>query len=164
MRYAAKRTWPDRPKAWEQQGEADNLESFALAFATDFGLGVGTEFVVLDKDSDDANLESFRVTGTDPYTLGSADARTAQTVATEQPGPWSSAGRTRQPGRDPPPFVNSAASFMFYMIKVAVLALAVIGGLMYLIKHFNLSGPPDRCSVPPVELQRERQSDRVAAT
>lgn len=141
MKYAAKRTWPDRPKAWEQQGEADNLESFALTFATDFGLGVGTEFVVLDRDSDDANLESFRVTGTDPYTLGSADARTAQTVATEQPGPWSSAGPDATTGGDPPPFVNSAASFMFYMVKIAVLALVILGTLFYLLKRFNLTPP-----------------------
>ncbi|HYN79785.1 MAG TPA: hypothetical protein VES73_18545 [Lamprocystis sp. (in: g-proteobacteria)] len=142
MKYAAKRTWPDRPKAWEQQGEADNLESFALAFASELGLGVGTEFVVLDKDSEDANLESFRVTGTDPYTLGPADARTAETAATEQSGPLLSAGPGAAAGGDPPPFVNAAASFMFYMVKVAVLALVVLGTLFYLLKRFGLTPPP----------------------
>lgn len=38
MRYAAKRTWPDCPKAWEDHGEADSIESYALAFASNHGL------------------------------------------------------------------------------------------------------------------------------
>ena len=110
MRYAAKRTWPDRPKAWEQHGEADDLETFALAFAADRGLGEGTEFVVLDKDSDDATLVSFRVTSTVPYTLGPADAHTAQPTTGSHPDPWSAAAPdSNRWDPPPPPFVNSAA-------------------------------------------------------
>ncbi len=128
MRFAAKRTWPDRPAAWEQQGEAENLESFALAFAANQGLGLGTEFMVLDKDSDDATLESFRVTGIDPYTLGAPGARPEGQLSSAVDDPR-------------PPFVASAVSFMFYMIKIAVIALAIIGTLMYLFRHFGLTPP-----------------------
>ena len=142
MRYAAKRTWPDRPKAWEHQGEADNLEDFALAFAADRGLGEGSEFIVLDKDSEDATLESFRVNSTDPYTLGSADARTAQPATGSRPDAWSGTAQDMATDSEtPPPFVNSAASFMFYMVKIAVLALVVLGTLFYLLKQFNLTPP-----------------------
>jgi hypothetical protein len=142
MRYAAKRTWPDRPKAWEQQGEGETLEAFALTFATDRGLGVGTEFVVLDKDSDDATLESFRVTGADPYTLGPTGPRPEGQAAASSPhGPWSpealaAAAANTEP---PPAFSGAAMSFMFYMIKVAVIAVGVLGTLFYLIKHFGLA-------------------------
>ena len=123
MRYAAKRTWPDRPKSWQHQGEAEDLESFALAFATEQGLGVGTEFEVLDKDYDDATLVTFRVTSTIPYTLG--------------PSVMSSDGQTD--GAPPPPFMASALSFGMYMVKVAVLALVIIAGLIYLFKLLGLT-------------------------
>jgi hypothetical protein len=135
MRFAAKRTWPDRPKAWEHQGEADDIETFALAFATDRGLGRGTEFVVLDKDAEDATLDSFRVTGTDPYTLGSTDSHPAAASPSDQPGAMA--------GEPPPPlFAVSAFSFMFYMVKVAVFFLVVIGTLMWLARHYGLTPPP----------------------
>ena len=128
MRFAAKRTWPDRPTAWEQQGEAESLESFALAFAANQGLGLGTEFMVLDKDSDDATIESFRVTDIDPYTLGA-------------PGAHHEGQTSTAVGDTQPPFVASAASFMFYMIKIAVIAFAIIGTLMYLFRHYGLTPP-----------------------
>lgn len=75
MKFAAKRTWPDHPKTWERQGEAETLEAFALAFASDAGLGVGTELMVVQKDSDDPAIELFRVNANDPYVLGPAQAR-----------------------------------------------------------------------------------------
>ena len=145
MRYAAKRTWPDRPKAWEQQGEAEGLEAFALAFAEERGLGVGTEFVVLDKDSDDANLESFRVSGADPYTLGPVGARPeGQGTTPERSDPLSPEGQWASTDYDsppPPPLAGAAFSFGSYMIKVVVVILAVVGTLMFLMRHFNLTGP-----------------------
>ncbi len=127
MRYAAKRTWPDRPKAWEQQGEAENLEAFALAFASDQGLGLGTEFEVLDKDSDDAALVSFRIVSTLPYTLGPGGAHLEDQAGAEAP--------------PPPPFSASALSFILYMAKIPVLVLVVMAGLFWLLKHFNLTPP-----------------------
>ena len=77
MKFAAKRTWPDQPKTWERQGEAESLEAFALAFASDAGLGVGTEMMVVQKDSDDPAIELFRVTATDPHVLGPVQPRAA---------------------------------------------------------------------------------------
>ncbi len=123
MRYAAKRIWPDRPKAWEHQGEAENLEAFALAFASDRGLGSGTEFEVLDKDSDDATLVSFRVEGTLPYTLGPVVTHLAD--------------QARSDGLPPPPFMAPALSFFFYMAKVAVFTVAVLVVLFWLIKKYG---------------------------
>ena len=123
MRYAAKRTWPDRPKAWEDHGEADSIEAFALAFASNHGLGVGTEFEVLDKDSDEAALVSYRVASSIPYTLGPVEARAE--------------------GQAPPaiantaPFAASAMAFGFYMAKVALIIMVVMGVLFYLIKQIS---------------------------
>jgi hypothetical protein len=132
MRYAAKRTWPDRPKAWEHQGEAEGLEAFALAFASERGLGVGSEFEVLDKDSDDATLVSFRVASTIPYTLGPVESRTGA-----QAGAPASA-----PAAVPPAFAGAALSFGGCMVKVAVLALVVMGSIMAILKALGLTGSP----------------------
>lgn len=126
MRYAAKRTWPDRPKTWEHQGEAENLEDFALAFASEYGLGVGSEFEVLDKDSDDAALVSFRVASTIPYTLGPVAARIAAPASAPA---------------DAPPFAGAAMSFGFYMVKVMVVTLVVMTTLFALLKYFGLTNP-----------------------
>lgn len=125
MKYAAKRTWPDRPKMWEQQGEAENLEAFALAFASELGLGVGTEFEVLDKDADDAALLSFRITNTQPYTLGPVTAHQEDQAVTDAP--------------PPPPFGGAALSFFGYITKVWVIAIVVMGGLFWFLKYMNLT-------------------------
>jgi hypothetical protein len=125
MRYAAKRTWPDRPKAWEQHGEADNIEAFALTFASDYGLGVGTEFEVLDKDSDDAALVPYRVTCTIPYTLGPVEAHKEQKV------------QTVPPAATPASVAGAAFSFGFYMVKVAMTIMVVMAILFYLIKQIQ---------------------------
>jgi hypothetical protein len=77
VKFAAKRTWPDHPKTWECQGEAESLEAFALAFASDAGMGLGTELMAVQKDADDPVIELFRVTATDPYVLGPAQPRPA---------------------------------------------------------------------------------------
>lgn len=135
MRYAAKRTWPDRPKSWEHQGEGENLEAFALDFASDRGLGVGTEFVVLDKDSDDASLEFFRVTGTEPYALGPTGAR-PEGPAGAQGQPDSPFATGAAPDSAPPAaFVSSALSFVWFMGKVAILALVAVVAIGYVLRQ-----------------------------
>ena len=131
MRYAAKRIWPDRAPAWEHQGEAESLEAFALAFAADRGLGIGTEFEVLDKDSDDAALVCFRIAGTDPLTLGAPGTRSAEAAADQAAGQ-----------APPAVFVGSALGFFLYMAKVAVLILVGVGGVMFVLKYLNLTPPP----------------------
>lgn len=131
MRYAAKRIWPDRVPAWEHQGEAENLEAFALAFAADRGFGIGTEFEVLDKDSDDAALVCFRITGTDPLTLGAPGPRDGEPAADQAAGQI-----------PPPALMGSALGFFLYMAKVAVLILVGVGGIMIALKFFNLTPPP----------------------
>ncbi|WP_295389067.1 hypothetical protein [uncultured Thiodictyon sp.] len=131
MRYAAKRTWPDRPKAWEHQGEAETIEAFALTFAAEHGLGVGSEFEVLDKDSDDAALVPFRVVCTIPYTLGPVESH-ADAQAGAQAAPPSAA----------PPFAGAAMSFGFYMFKVTGLTVAVMVAIIIVLKYFGLTGEP----------------------
>jgi hypothetical protein len=81
VKFAAKRTWPDHPKTWERQGEAESLEAFALAFASDAGMGVGTELMAVQKDADDPAIELFKVTAVDPYVLGPAQPRPAGPAA-----------------------------------------------------------------------------------
>lgn len=125
MRYAAKRTWPDRPKVWEQHGEAENMEAFALTFARDHGLGVGTAFEVLDKDSDDAAMGAYRVTCTIPYTLGPVEAHVEKQVQTVPSAPT------------PALFASTAFSFGFYMVKVALGIMVVMAVLFYLIKKIQ---------------------------
>lgn len=143
MRYAAKRTSPDRPKTWEQHGEAESLEAFALAFAADRGLGMGTEFEVIDKDSDDATLVGFRITGTDPLTLGNPGTREVEPVADRAADRTTDQTAEQHSGQAPPPaFVGSALGFFLYMAKVAVLILGGVAGLMFVLKYFNLTPPP----------------------
>jgi hypothetical protein len=136
MKFAAKRTWPDRPKTWEHHGEAETLQDFALAFAADRGLGIGTEFEVLDKDSDEATLVSFRVTATDPYAVGP--------VETNSPNQATDSHPSDEVGNQlpPPPLASAALGFFLFMAKTAGGILILVGGIMALLKYFNLTPPP----------------------
>jgi len=75
MKYSARRTWPEKSKSWEYLGEAESLQDFALAFATDTKLEVGCEFVVIEKAGAESEIEFFKVTRASPYGLASADPR-----------------------------------------------------------------------------------------
>ncbi|EGV16535.1 hypothetical protein [Thiocapsa marina] len=75
MKYAAKRTWPDKPKSWEAKGEAETPEAFALEFAADQGLGLGTELVVIEREGEDAEIQFFKIANTSPYQLAQAEPR-----------------------------------------------------------------------------------------
>lgn len=136
MRYAAKRTWPDRPKTWEHHGEGNTVAEFALAFAAERGLGIGTEFEVLDKDSDDAGLVSFRVTATAPYALSPTGVQEPDQSAVHQ----SAHPTGNEPA--PPPFASAALGFLMFMAKTTGGILALVGGIMLILKYFNLTPPP----------------------
>jgi hypothetical protein len=75
MKYSARRTWPEKSKTWEYLGEAESLQDFALAFATDKKLDVGDEFVVIEKAGAESEIEFFKVTRASPYGLATADPR-----------------------------------------------------------------------------------------
>ena len=69
MRYAARRTWPEKSHAWEFLGEAQDMEDFALTFAIDKQLEEETEFVVIEKAGAESEIEFFKVSRTDPLTV-----------------------------------------------------------------------------------------------
>jgi hypothetical protein len=75
MRYAARRTWPEKIKAWEYVSEAEDMEDFALMFAKDKQLEANTEFVVIEKAGAESDIEFFKVSRTEPYALIAAEPR-----------------------------------------------------------------------------------------
>ncbi|WP_058556946.1 hypothetical protein [Thiohalocapsa sp. ML1] len=75
MRYAARRTWPEKIKAWEYLGESEDMQDFALMFAEDKRLPADTEFVVIEKAGAESEIEFFKVTRTEPYALVAAEPR-----------------------------------------------------------------------------------------
>jgi hypothetical protein len=143
VKYAAKRTWPDKPKSWETKGEAESAEAFALGFAEDQGLGLGTELVVIERDSDDAEIQFFKVSNTSPYQMAQAEPR----VGGSAPPPAENQVETSEASgnEDATPGVEIAPmdtlrpfrSMIFYMGKVALVAIAVIYGLGMLFRYIR---------------------------
>lgn len=74
MKYAAKRVWPEAPKQWEYEGDAEQMEAFALEYASSQQLAQGTEIIVIEKGGD-LGLEYFRVTSTEPYAVVTSQPR-----------------------------------------------------------------------------------------
>ncbi len=139
MKFAAKRTWPDQPKTWERQGEAESLEAFAIAFASDAGLGLGTELMVVQKDADDPAIELFRITATDPYILGPAQPRSAasaQPAADAPPETTSSTDAPSQP-HNPDDYkvdITSVGAVMWSLGKPAMIMGGIVALVIGLIK------------------------------
>ncbi|MBK1719692.1 hypothetical protein [Thiocystis violacea] len=128
MKFAAKRTWPEKSSSWEHQGDADAVEAFASEFAKIERLAVDTEFVVMGKDGDDQNIRFFRVASTAPYALVPAESRTGGAMASPAPErtDTSSAAESDPPETDGDPValpsIQPVISMVFYMGKVAVIA------------------------------------------
>lgn len=127
MKFAAKRTWPDKAATWEHQDEANDAQAFASEFATLEQLTVDTEFVVMCKDGADQTAHYFRVAAVNPYQLEPATARSSSaapesaTVAeTETPADDDDAAPVGMPNLSP------VISMVFYMGKVAFIATAGI--------------------------------------
>ncbi|ADC63490.1 hypothetical protein Alvin_2580 [Allochromatium vinosum DSM 180] len=133
VKFAAKRTWPDKATTWEHQGEADDVESFASEFATLEQLAVGAEFVVMCKDEDEQGVRFFRVAATAPCRLEPAEARTASTA---------DAGSEPAAGEDESepvglPNLSPVISMIFYMGKVAFIATAGIALMALIITYLR---------------------------
>ena len=136
MKFAAKRTWPDKATTWEHEGEAKGAESFASEFATLEQLAVDTEFVVMCKDGDGQGVRFFRVAATAPYRLEPAEARTSTTADA------GSAGQEPEGGEDDSepvglPNLSPVISMLFYMGKVAFLATAGIPLMALIITYLR---------------------------
>jgi len=135
VKFAAKRTWPDKATTWEHQGEADDVESFASEFTTLEQLAVGTEFVVMCKDGDEG-VRFFRVAATAPCRLEPAEARTASTADAGSTGVEPAAGEDES---EPVglPNLSPVISMLFYMGKVAFIATAGIAFMALIITYLR---------------------------
>lgn len=135
MKFAAKRTWPEKASSWEHEGEADSIEAFATEFASIEQLAVDSEMVVMTKEGGPSS-QFFKVTGTSPYTLGPADQRSAAAPAASTAESVEETSEVEPVGM---PSLSPVISMLFYMGKVAVTATLVIAamavGITYL-KHW----------------------------
>lgn len=139
MKFAAKRTWPDKATTWEHQGEADDAESFAWEFATLEQLAIDTEFVVMCKEGDGQPALFFRVVAAAPYRLEPAKARTATGAATT-PDAGSSPDQVGSEDEDAPvglPNLSPVISMILYMGKVAFIATAGIALMAVVITQLK---------------------------
>jgi hypothetical protein len=146
VKYAAKRTWPDKPKAWEAKGEADTAEAFALEFAADQGLGLGTELVVIEREGEDAEIQFFKIANTSPYQLVQAEPRagaggTAPQEAPREPSSATSSGAAEggnaEVAATPLDNLRPFRTMILYMLKVALVAFAAIYALGYLFRYLR---------------------------
>jgi hypothetical protein len=148
VKYAAKRTWPDKPKSWEAKGEAETAEAFALGFAADQGLGLGTELVVIEREGEDAEIQFFKIANTSPYQLAQAEPRagpgsgeTAREAPSSAAAPTASADEAEeQDARAVAAPLDSLRPFktmVFYMGKVALIAFGAIFALGYLFRYLR---------------------------
>lgn len=134
VKYAAKRTWPEKSAAWEHQGEAETAQAFAVEFATIEQLGVDVEFLVMAREGD-GEIQFFRVAGTAPFQILPAEPRTGgapvpaaamQTdVADDGPDPM------------PMPSMSPVISMLTYMAKVAFMAVVAIAVLGFAMKYIR---------------------------
>jgi hypothetical protein len=142
VKYAAKRTWPDKPKSWEAKGEAETAEAFALDFAADKGLGLGTELVVMEMDGDDAEIQFFKVANTSPYQMRQAEPRATGTAASreESPGetsPTDAVAESQDAAAAALPDLRPFKTMVLYMIKVALVAFAAIYAFGLLFRYLR---------------------------
>lgn len=142
MKYAAKRTWPDKPKSWEAKGEAESAEAFALEFASEKGLGLGTEIVVIEREDDDGEILFYKVSNTSPYQFTSAAPRVggAGPASLDAAAPAASAAESSPADVTVElpelPNLRPFRSMIFYMAKVAIIAVVVIGAFGFMRKIF----------------------------
>ncbi|MBK5965960.1 hypothetical protein CCR95_18230 [Thiocystis minor] len=85
MNYAARSIWPEKSSVWEYLGAAESIEDFALMYATDKTLAVGTEFVVIEKAGADSDIQFFKVSRAEPYALTPASPRVESETTPDDP-------------------------------------------------------------------------------
>ncbi|MGQ9659665.1 MAG: hypothetical protein ACUVT0_06135 [Thermochromatium sp.] len=138
MKFAAKKTWPDKATTWEHQGEAGDVQSFALEFAILEQLTTDTEFVVMRKDGDSQEAWFFRVAETAPYRLEPAGARTGGSGSRT---PAENSGATGEGDEESAPVgmpsLRPFISMLFYMGKVAFIAIAGVALMAVVITQIR---------------------------
>ncbi|QIK38723.1 hypothetical protein GWK36_12865 [Caldichromatium japonicum] len=146
MKFAAKRTWPEKAPTWEHQAEAEDAESFALEFSMLEQLAVDTEFAVMQREGGQG-VRFFRVVATDPYRLQPTASRQGtpagfSAATTSAPDVSDSLSTETSSAADAPPTVSglgAAISTIFYMGKVFVIATAIIAVLGIIITFIRRS-------------------------
>lgn len=141
MKYAAKKTWPEKSQSWEHQGDSESIEAFATEFAVIEQLAAGSEFVVMEKDAASSpRLQFFRVAGVAPLELVAAEPRAtashessispalAEDVGGETDSEGTAAGM---------PNLRPVISTLFYMGKVAFVATAAIAAMAVLLSYLK---------------------------
>ena len=131
MKYAAKRTWPEKSQAWEHQGDSVSIDAFASEFAVVEQLPVDTEFVVMEKEGDSPTLRFFRVQSAAPCRLTSVEPRGNGSVS-EPAGTVDHV--TGEAETVALPSIRPFISMIFYMGKVGLIATAGIAVLALLRK------------------------------
>ncbi len=144
VKYAAKRTWPEKQKSWEFQGEADTAEAFSREFAASRQLDLDTEFVIMEKEGDDAEIQFFRVIGCSPYQVASAEPRAAGDASEGKSKAMGADGVTPAQGDadDHPeplgvPNLSPVISMLLYMAKVGFIATASIAIMAVVIGYIK---------------------------
>ncbi|MBK1725224.1 hypothetical protein [Thiocystis violacea] len=135
MKFAAKRTWPEKVSSWEHEGEAETIDAFAMEFATIEQLAADSEFVVMAKEGGAPSTQFFKVTGVAPYTLGSAEPRSASSAASAPEVAADDPEMEAQPVAMPN--LSPVISMFFYMGKVAVIATLGIALMAVVITYLK---------------------------
>lgn len=128
MKYAAKRTWPEKSAAWEHEGEAESMPSFAAEFASVERLGLDVEFVVMEREGEAGEIQFFRVSSTAPCQVVVAEPKAADTPVAALPEHNEAAAN-----RMPAPDLSPVMSMLFFMGKVSAVAILGVGTLGYLM-------------------------------
>ncbi|TCT20712.1 hypothetical protein [Thiobaca trueperi] len=131
VKYAAKRTWPEKSAVWEHQGEAETAQAFAVEFATIEQLGVDVEFLVMEREGG-GEIQFFRVAGTSPFRVLPAESRAGGVVA-----PAATAVDESEPEPIAMPSMSPVISMLTYMARVAFMAILVIAVLGFAMKYIR---------------------------
>ena len=137
MKYAAKKTWPEKSPSWEHEGDADNVDAFAKEFATIEQLGLDAEFVVMSKDGAEQGVRFFRVAGASPYELAPAGPRVGGEPATPQAEPPAATDDESLSEPVALPSLGPVISMIGYMGKVAIIATLGIAAMAVVISYLR---------------------------
>jgi len=140
VKYAAKKTWPEKSQSWEHQGDSESIEAFANEFAVLEQLGADAEFVVMEKEAASSpRLQFFRVASVSPLELAAAEPRATAsaepvTAVRAEDSEVEEGSEAESVGM---PNLRPVISTFFYMGKVAFIATVGIALMAVLISFLR---------------------------
>lgn len=135
VKYAAKKTWPEKSAAWEHQGEAETMQAFAAEFASVERLGLDTEFVVMEREGDSGDIQFFRVSNTSPCQIVPAEPKAGDAAKSTAASQTEAADDAPEPMAMPS--MSPVISMLTYMAKVAFMAVVAIAVLGFAMKYIR---------------------------